>query len=81
MVNKNYGNLTSGGSIQYAPREFRENGTLFVPRVDNDEAYFERGWYKVINVKPQYDPASEIVYIKNWSKDEELRTVTANYVI
>lgn len=81
MLNKNYGNLTTAGSIQYAPREFRENGQLFVPRIDNDDAYLSRGWYKIINIKPSYDAASQVAYIQNWIKDDEAKTITANYVV
>ena len=81
MLNKNYGKLTSSNSIQYAPRSFRENDSLVVPRIDDDEAYFARGWFKVINNKPIYDAVSQIAYIKDWTKDTEAKTVTANYVV
>ena len=81
MLNKNYGKLTSSNSIQYAPRSFRENDSLVVPRIDDDEAYFARGWFKVINNKPEYDAVSQVVYIKDWTKDTEAKTVIANYVI
>ena len=81
MLNKNYGKLTSSNSIQYAPRSFHENDSLVVPRIDDDEAYFARGWFKVINNKPEYDAVSQIVYIKDWTKDIEAKTVTANYVV
>lgn len=81
MLNKNYGKLTSSNSIQYAPRSFRENDSLVVPRIDDDEAYFSRGWFKVINNKPEYDVVSQVVYIKEWTQDTEAKTVTANYVI
>ena len=81
MLNKNYGKLTSSNSIQYAPRSFRENDSLVVPRIDDDEAYFARGWFKVINNKPEYDAVSQVVYIKDWTMDTEAKTVTANYVI
>ena len=81
MLNKNYGKLTSSNSIQYAPRSFRENDSLVVPRIDDDEAYFARGWFKVINNKPEYDAVSQVVYIKDWTKDTEAKTVTANYVV
>ena len=81
MLNKNYGKLTSSNSIQYAPRSFRENDSLVVPRIDDDEAYFARGWFKVINNKPAYDAVSQVVYIKDWTKDIEAKTVTANYVV
>lgn len=81
MLNKNYGKLTSSNSIQYAPRSFRENDSLVVPRIDDDEAYFTRGWFKVINNKPEYDVATQITYIKQWNLDENARTITAEYVI
>lgn len=81
MLNKNYGKLTSSNSIQYAPRSFHENDSLVVPRIDDDEAYFARGWFKVINNKPEYDVVSQVVYIKDWTIDTEAKTVTANYVV
>ena len=81
MLNKNYGDVTEAGGIKYAPRKFVEGDGVFSPRVDDDEAYFARGWFKVVNNKPEYDAVSQIVYIKDWIKDTEAKTVTANYVI
>ena len=81
MLNKNYGDVTEAGGIKYAPRKFVEGDGVFIPRVDDDEAYFARGWFKVIDNKPAYDAVSQIVYLKDWKKDTEAKTVTANYVI
>lgn len=81
MLNKNYGKLTSSNGIQYAPRSFHENDQLVVPRIDDDQAYFSRGWYRVVNVKPQYDIVTQITYIKQWVLDEDAKTVTAEYAI
>ena len=81
MLNKNYGKLTSSNSIQYAPRSFHENDSLVVPRIDDDQAYFSRGWYKVVNNKPQYDAATQITYIKQWITNESEKTITAEYII
>lgn len=81
MLNKNYGKLTSSNSIQYAPRSFRENDSLVVPRIDDDQAYLTRGWYKVVNVKPQYDAVTQITYIKQWITNESEKTITAEYVV
>ena len=81
MLNKNYGKLTSSNSIQYAPRSFRENDSLVVPRIDDDQAYLTRGWYKVVNVKPQYDAVTQIIYIKQWIINESEKTITAEYVV
>ena len=58
MLNKNYGDVTEAGGIKYAPRKFIEGDGVFVPRVDDDEAYFARGWFKVIDNKPEYDAVS-----------------------
>ena len=58
MLNKNYGDVTESGSIKYAPSKFVEGDRVFIPRVDDDEAYFARGWFKVINNKPEYDVVS-----------------------
>ena len=81
MLNKNYGKLTSSNSIQYAPRSFRENDSLVVPRIDDDHAYFARGWYKVVNVKPQYDAVTKTAHIKQWITNENEKTITAEYII
>ena len=81
MRNKNYGKLTSSNSNQYAPRSFRENDSLVVPRIDDDQAYLTRGWYKVVNVKPQYDAVTQITYIKQWITNESEKTITAEYVV
>lgn len=79
MLNKNYGRLTPSKGIQYAPRSFRENDSLVVPRVDDNEAYFSRGWYKIVNIKPQYDAVTQIIFIKQWNVDENAKTITAEY--
>ena len=81
MLNKNYGKLTSSNSIQYAPRSFHENDSLVVPRIDDDQAYFARGWYKVVNVKPQYDVVTQTAHIKQWITNENEKTITAEYII
>ena len=81
MINKNYGKLTSPNSIQYAPRSFRENDSLVIPRIDDDQAYFARGWYKVVNVKPQYDAVTQTIYVKQWITNESEKTITAEYII
>ena len=49
MQNRNYGRKTDSGGIEYAPRKFIEDGNIIVPRIDDDEAYVSRGWYKVID--------------------------------
>ena len=81
MLNKNYGKASGSTGIEYAPRAFHENDSLVVPRVDDDEAYASRGWYKVINVKPSYDVVTQTCFISGWTIDENAKTITADYTI
>lgn len=81
MLNKNYGKASGSTGIEYAPRAFHENDSLVVPRVDDDEAYASRGWYKVINVKPSYDAVTQTCFISGWTIDENAKTITADYTI
>jgi hypothetical protein len=56
MENKNYAKLIDN-KIQYAPRKFLENNNLIVPKQNDDEFYFKRGYFKVVDIKPHYDNA------------------------
>ena len=77
-LNKNYGRALQN-QIQYAPRSFKENGILIVPRIDDDEAYLSRGWFKVVEHKPEYDPEKYMLNQTGWDEDTEAREVFAVY--
>ena len=77
-LNKNYGRA-SQNQIQYAPRSFKEDGVLIVPRVDDDGAYLSRGWFKVVECKPKYDPEKYALKQTGWDEDTEAREVFAVY--
>lgn len=81
MLNKNYGKRKQDGSIEYAPRKFVENGNIFVPRIDDDQAYALRGWLKIIDIKPEYDLAKKMLSLVRWTEDLLLMTLTAQYEI
>lgn len=81
MQNTNYGKPTVQGGIEYAPRKFVEDGNIIVPKIDDDEAYISRGWYKAVNVVPSYDPAVYTARLSGWMIDEELKMMTAIYDI
>ena len=82
MFNKKYGDLaTNGKGIKYAPRVFKEDNVIFVPREDDDEAYFARGWLKVIDKKPSYDPETEFIAFQRWEKDVDAKTITTKYAV
>ena len=76
--NKKYGRLI-GAQIEYAPRTFFENGNLVVPKVDDDDAYFSRGWLKVVSEKPSCDYSKQTMSFKCWTVDEENKTIAAEY--
>ena len=79
-LNKNYGRA-SQNRIRYAPRSFRENGVLTVPRIDDDEAYLPRGWFKVVERRPEYDPEKYTLRQTGWAEDAGTREVFATYEI
>ena len=79
-TNTNYARLVNN-SIEYAPRTFHENNAIIVPKIDDDEAYFSRGWYKVVNVVPSYDAATQTLTFNGWTIDAESNTINASYVV
>lgn len=79
MTNRRYGKNTSGTAIEYAPRTFRENGTVTAPRIDDDEAYHSRGWFTIVDVKPEHDPKTKMLSLAGWIEDTTLMTLTAQY--
>ena len=81
MTNRRYGKNTSGTMIEYAPRTFRENGAVIAPRIDDDEFYHSRGQYTILDVKPEYDPATKMLSLVGWNRDDQLMTLTAQYDI
>lgn len=68
--NRRYGRARAGG-IEYAPRVFSENGQVFVPREDDDQAYISRDWFKVVERRPEYDPAKYALKQTGWAEDGE----------
>jgi hypothetical protein len=80
MENRNYAKLVDG-KIQYAPRKFIENGCLIVPREIDDDFHFNKGYFKVIDVKPHYDYATQNISILKWNIDEIKYTITSVYIV
>lgn len=79
MTNRRYGKNTSGTAIEYAPRTFRENGAVIAPRIDDDEVYHSRGWFTIVDMKPEYDPKTKMLSLVKWTRDDQLMTLTAQY--
>lgn len=79
--NTRYARLAENNSIEYSPRTFKEGGEIIVPRVDDDEAYFSRGWYLVVDVVPEYDRQTQYVKSKTWVVIQSIHTINAQYEI
>ena len=79
--NTRYARLAENNSIEYSPRTFKEGGEIIVPRVDDDEAYFSRGWYLVVDVVPEYDHQTQYVKSKTWVVIQSIHTINAQYEI
>lgn len=82
MVNTRYGKpINDGKGIEYAPRVFIEGNNVFVPKADDDQAYVARGWYRIVDVKPQYDPSTQQLVFQVWTVDQQAGTVNASYLV
>ena len=80
MENKNYAKLVNN-VIEYAPRKFLENNNLIVPKQTDDEFYFSKGYFKVIDNKPHYNSATQNISILKWNIDEINHTITSVYIV
>lgn len=56
--NKNYAKLLDDNKLEYAPHSFKDGTKTIVPQVINDQFFFSRGYYKVIDNKPYYDSST-----------------------
>jgi hypothetical protein len=67
--------------LKYAPKMFKENGLVIVPKSDDDSFFFERGYYKVIDNKPHFDAINQYIEILKWNIDETFHILTSVYVV
>ena len=81
MENRKYAKLLDGNTLEYAPKMFKENSSVIVPKQDDDNFFFSRGYYKVIDNKPAYDLATQYAEILKWNIDETFHTLTSVYVV
>ena len=81
MENRTYAKLLENNQLEYAPKIFKENGLVIVPKADDDSFFFERGYYKVIDNKPAFDLATQYIEILKWNIDETFHILTSVYVV
>lgn len=81
MENRTYAKLLEDNKLEYAPRIFKENGLVIVPKADDDNFFFERGYYKVIDNKPHFDVINQYIEILKWNVDETFHILTSVYVV
>lgn len=78
---REFGKRLENGDIQYAPTEFDDgHGGVVVPEPEDDEAYYSRGWLKVVDIQPNV-PGTQIAVLTDWVEDLEKKTITAQYTI
>ena len=63
MENFRYARPIDNKNIEYAPKMFKENGSVIVPRSDDDYFFFQRGYYLVVDNKPYHIVFVCIVYV------------------
>ena len=80
MENKNYAKLIDN-KIQYATRKFIENNKLIIAKTIDDEFYFSRGYYRVVDIIPYYDSSKQSIQILKWNIDEANHTITSVYEV
>ena len=71
MNNKNFAKLISETEIEYAPRVFKTESGVIVPNVNDDEFFFSRGYYKVIDNIPHYDTSKEYITVYAYRQNDE----------
>jgi hypothetical protein len=81
MVNKNYAKLLEDNKIEYAPTCFKTEHGISIPRKNDDNFFFERGYCKVIDIRPDYNFSTQTILLKSWKLDSENHTLTSEYAI
>lgn len=55
MKNKNYAKLLENGTLEYAPCVFQIGTKTVIPRQNDDKFFLNQGYYKIVDIKPEYD--------------------------
>lgn len=79
--NREFGKKIGEHDIQYAPYYLEdEHEQKFVPEPGDDEAYYSRGWLKVVDIEPNV-PGTQFASLTDWVEDHQAKTITAQYTI
>lgn len=63
-TNKEYGKIISDTSLEYAPFSFKDEHGIIIPKTETE--FNERGYYKIVDVKPSYDKFKYIYRFIKW---------------
>ena len=75
-INKRFGKLDNNNIFSYAPMNIKVNsGSITNPP---DEIYLSKGWYIVIDVRPDAEPGC-FVKFERYIKDDVNKTITFEY--
>lgn len=81
MQNKNYAKLLENGTLEYAPLIFKIGTKTVIPRLTDDNFFFKHGYYKVVDLKPEYDTAVQAAIFSKWIIDEENHQIKSEYTL
>jgi hypothetical protein len=81
MENKNYAKLLDNNQLEYAPRVFKTETGVIIPKLIDDNFFFNRGYYKVIDNVPYYNEKTDSLKIYRIDKDDDKHTLTIIYEV
>ena len=68
------------GSLQYAPSNYKtDNGQIIVNFNKNEDIMKQYGFKEVVDVRPDYDKASQYIRVTNYTEDDN--AITINYEV
>ena len=66
--NKEYAQIISDIELKYAPFSFKDEHGIIIPKTEAE--FNERGYYKIVNIKPSYDEFRYICKFVRWYMNE-----------
>ena len=76
-INTEYGKIILDTKLEYAPFFFKDEHGIVIPKTEAE--FNERGYYKIVNIKPSYDEFRYVCKFVRWYMNEN--RVTAEYSI
>lgn len=69
-----------GGKLTYPPKNYKlDDGRLIINFNKNEKLIKQYGYKEIIDVKPDYDEASQYIRVANYTEDDN--AITINYEV